>query len=453
MRIHILGIGGTFMAGLAVIAKQMGHEVSGCDENIYPPMSTQLAELDIPVKLGYREEHLQPAPDCIVVGNVMKRGMPIIEYMLNNKLPYVSGPQWLAENLLIRKWVLAVSGTHGKTTTSSILTWILEYVGMNPGFLIGGMPNNFSVSARLGKSDFFVIEADEYDCAFFDKRSKFVHYHPQTLIVNNLEFDHADIFPDIKAIQQQFHHLIRTVPGNGLIIYPAHEAAITDVLKQGCWTPTVEFANDNAAWTISEENRDFSEFNICHNGNILGRIHWALYGRHNANNALAAILAAQHVGVSLQQSIAALTTFTNVKRRLEVKGKCNKITVYDDFAHHPTAITATIASLRGHVGNSRIIVILELSSNTMRQGVFKDQLPIALSTADLVFIHRPKDENWGLDAIAAKIKKPNEVHNEIDSIVNAVAKIATSGDHILIMCKTAFGGIHDKLLKALEKGL
>lgn len=431
MHIHILGICGTFMAGIAVLAKQQGHHVTGSDKNVYPPMSTQLEEQGIVLFEGYDVEQLKPAPDVIIVGNAMSRGNPCIEYMLDQQLRYISGPQWLAENILQNRWVLAVAGTHGKTTTTSLLTWILENEGLNPGFLIGGIAKNFGVSARLGEK-FFVIEADEYDTAFFDKRSKFIHYHPRTLILNNLEFDHADIFPNLDAIKTQFHHLVRTVPNNGLIVCPHDDDNIKDVLTKGCWTP-VKY--------IGEQNKK---------NKLQNNLKWNLLGEHNIQNALAAITAANHVGISTEQAIAALNKFEGIKRRMEVRGKINDITIYDDFAHHPTAITTTLAGLRKCVGKERIIAIVELGSYTMRTGAHRDTIAPALNDADMVLIARPKDD-WGVDAIAQKLKMPAKVYNSSEEIIQAVINECKPQDHVLIMSNTGFDGIHEKLITNLQK--
>jgi UDP-N-acetylmuramate: L-alanyl-gamma-D-glutamyl-meso-diaminopimelate ligase len=425
LHLHILGICGTFMAGIAVLAKQQGHHVTGSDANVYPPMSTQLQAQGIILQEGYDVKHLKPAPDIVIVGNAMKRGNPAIEYMLDRNLPYTSGPQWLAENILHERWVLAVAGTHGKTTTSSMLAWILEDAGLNPGFLIGGIPQNFDVSARLGESPFFVIEADEYDSAFFDKRSKFIHYRPRTAILNNLEFDHADIFPDLAAIQTQFHHLVRTIPSNGLIICPQGDANLQTVLKKGCWTP-IEYI-------------DLEKNNLAKN------LMWDLLGQHNQLNALVAIAAARHAGVTIEQSINALNNFKNVKRRMEIIWQKNDITIYDDFAHHPTAITTTLAGLRKRVNQARIIAVVELGSYTMRTGVHKDALIPAFKDADRVLIARPK-EDWGVDYVAKNLTAPANVYNNVETIIETLLKEIRPGDQIIIMSNTGFDGIHKKLI-------
>ena len=447
MHIHILGICGTFMGGIALLARETGHQVTGSDDNVYPPMSTMLAEQGVDIMQGYKVEHLAQPADSIVVGNFMKRGLPVVEHMLNQNLVYTSGPQWLYENILRERWVLAVAGTHGKTTTSSMLAWILEYAGLKPGFLIGGVPENFGVSARLGDSAFFVVEADEYDTAFFDKRSKFVHYHPRTVVLNNLEYDHADIFPDIQAIQTQFHHLIRTVPSEGLVIANGIEASIRDTLAKGCWTPVETFAQGD--WQAELIQADGSEFEVLYQGAVQGTVQWDLVGEHNVNNALAAIAAARHVGVAPIQAIAALAEFKGVKRRMQVRGTVREVTVYDDFAHHPTAITTTLAGLRAKVGHARIIALLEPRSNTMRMGSHKAQLAQALQAADAVYLYQPAGLDWNLADVVADIGEKAQLLTSIDALVSSVTQQAQAGDHILVMSNGSFGGIHDKLLAAL----
>ena len=447
MHIHILGICGTFMGGIALLARETGHQVTGSDDNVYPPMSTMLAEQGVDIMQGYKVEHLAQPADSIVVGNFMKRGLPVVEHMLNQNLVYTSGPQWLYENILRERWVLAVAGTHGKTTTSSMLAWILEYAGLKPGFLIGGVPENFGVSARLGDSPFFVVEADEYDTAFFDKRSKFVHYHPRTVVLNNLEYDHADIFPDVQAIQTQFHHLIRTVPSEGLVIANGVEASIRDTLAKGCWTPVETFAQGD--WQAELIQADGSEFEVLYQGAVQGTVQWDLVGEHNVNNALAAIAAARHVGVAPIQAIAALAEFKGVKRRMQVRGTVREVTVYDDFAHHPTAITTTLAGLRAKVGHARIIALLEPRSNTMRMGSHKAQLAQALQAADAVYLYQPAGLDWNLAEVVAEIGEKAQLLTSIDALVSSVTQQAQAGDHILVMSNGGFGGIHDKLLAAL----
>jgi UDP-N-acetylmuramate: L-alanyl-gamma-D-glutamyl-meso-diaminopimelate ligase len=450
-KIHILGIGGTFMAGIAVLAKAMGYRVSGADAQVYPPMSTQLEEQGITLTEGYDPKAIPANVDMVVIGNAMKRGNPSVEYVLNQALPYQSGPEFLAQACLQKRWVLAVAGTHGKTTTSSMLTWILEYAGLEPGFLIGGVPGNFPVSARAGKGQHFVIEADEYDSAFFDKRSKFLHYRPKTLILNNLEFDHADIFDDLDDIKRQFHQLVRAIPGNGLIITPRNEIEIADVLQRGCWTPVEYTGMDNADWQVTDAAADGSEFTVLYSGKAVGKVKWALLGLHNVANALAAIAAAHHTGVQPEVATAALCEFINTKRRLEVKGSVQGITVYDDFAHHPTAIATTLEGLRNKIGTqARIIAILEFGSYTMRTGVHRDTLLSSLQAADKVIFARPEGENWGMDSIAAASNDKVMIQNSVEQILQQLSTLAKSGDHIVIMSNKGFDGIHEKILKMFE---
>lgn len=444
------------MGGIALLAREAGHTVSGSDANVYPPMSTQLEAQGISLMEGYDPSHLDPVPDMVVVGNVMTRGNPVIEYILDRGLPYTSGPQWLSEHVLQGRWVLAVAGTHGKTSTSSLLAWILEYAELSPGFLIGGVPENFGVSAQLGNEPFFVVEADEYDTAFFDKRSKFVHYHPRTLVMNNLEFDHADIFPDLEAIKRQFHHLIRTVPGQGLIVSNSEDQNLDDVLKLGCWTPVESFsstASDISAlpeWQSHHASTDSSEFEVYCNGQAEGKIQWPLIGKHNIENALAAIAAARHAGVPVTQSIQALKEFRNVKRRLELRANTGGIRLYDDFAHHPTAIATTLDGLRGRVNKERIIALLEPRSNTMRLGVHSDTLAPALTKADIVFLYQPEDLNWDIQKVIQSINGQARLFSSVDAIVDAVKEEIKPGDHILVMSNGAFGGIHEKLISVLN---
>jgi len=456
MHIHILGICGTFMGGIAVLAKAAGHKVTGSDTNVYPPMSTQLEAQGIQLIEGFSPEQTSLNPDIYVIGNVVTRGNPLMEEILNRGLPYISGPQWLAENVLQGKWVLAVAGTHGKTTTSSMLAWILEYAGLAPGFLIGGVPQNFGISARLpgvpkqdsnSLSPFFVIEADEYDTAFFDKRSKFVHYHPRTAVLNNLEFDHADIFADLHAIETQFHHLVRTVPQNGLVVSNGTEESLQRVIQRGCWTP-VELFGNSEGWVAGQVD-EVGGFDISFKGESQGHLSWDLLGEHNRMNALAALAAARHVGVPIDVGIAALSQFQNVKRRMEVRGVVNGITIYDDFAHHPTAITTTVAGLRAKVGKARILAVLEPRSNTMKLGVMKAALPDSLLEADMVFCY---GANLGWDAAEAlvSIKDKAKVYDDLSQMVEAIAAEASSGDQILVMSNGGFGGIHEKLLERLR---
>ncbi len=452
--IHILGICGTFMGGIAAIAKQAGYKVTGCDANVYPPMSTQLEEQGIELISGFDAAQIDLKPDVFVIGNVVSRGNPLMEAILDQGLPYISGPQWLGENVLRDKWVLAVAGTHGKTTTSSMLAWLLEDAGLNPGFLIGGVPNNFGISARLTDDPFFVIEADEYDTAFFDKRSKFVHYRPRTAILNNLEFDHADIFPDLAAIQTQFHHLVRTIPHNGLIVSNAHEAALDETLAKGAWTPIARFADVNVAadWQITQVGDDDS-FDVLFEGQLQGRVQWDVTGAHNRLNALAAIAAARHVGVEPKTAIDSLSRYLMPKRRMEIKGVVNGITVYDDFAHHPTAITTTVAGLRKRVGSARILAVLEPRSNTMKLGVMKAQLPDSLRDADLVFGYGATEgssaRGWDLAESLSPLGDKARAFNDLGELVHAVKAQAQAGDHVLVMSNGGFGGVHQKLLDAL----
>ncbi|MGY8866605.1 MAG: UDP-N-acetylmuramate:L-alanyl-gamma-D-glutamyl-meso-diaminopimelate ligase, partial [Methylophagaceae bacterium] len=386
MHIHILGICGTFMGGVALLARSLGMKVSGSDANVYPPMSDQLKAAGIELQEGYLAEHMKPKPDLVVIGNAMSRGNPAVEYVLNEGLAYTSGPQWLANNVLKDRWVLAVSGTHGKTTTSSLLAWILEDAGLAPGFLIGGVPGNFGEAARLGDTPFFVIEADEYDTAFFDKRSKFVHYHPRTLVVNNLEFDHADIFDDLAAIQKQFHYLIRTVPSEGLIIIPPDEVDIDETFSMGCWSKKQTVGLEAGDLQATEVSTDGSEFKVQYQGKFQANVNWQMLGRHNVSNALAAIAAARHVGVNISQACEALAAFKGIKRRMELYGEVKGIRVYDDFAHHPTAIESTIKGLKANIGERKLIAILELRSNTMRMGIHKESLANCLQVADRVIL-------------------------------------------------------------------
>ncbi|STQ77071.1 UDP-N-acetylmuramate:L-alanyl-gamma-D-glutamyl-meso-diaminopimelate ligase [Grimontia hollisae] len=450
MHIHILGICGTFMGGAALLARQLGHKVTGCDANVYPPMSTLLASQGIEIIQGYDPSQLDPAPDLVVVGNAMSRGNPCVEYVLDNNLNYTSGPQWLLDFLLKDRWVLAVAGTHGKTTTASMLAWVLEDCGYQPGFLIGGVPGNFGVSARLGESMFFVVEADEYDSAFFDKRSKFVHYHPRTLIMNNLEFDHADIFDDLNAIKRQFHHLVRTVPGIGRIIAPSNDDNITSTLAMGCWSE-LEFAGEDGIWKAEKRVADGSEFDVWFDGERVGTVKWDLIGDHNVSNALMTVAAARHVGVTPDLACDALGRFINTKRRLEHKGDFNGVTVYDDFAHHPTAIKTTLAGLRAKVGDRRILAVLEPRSNTMKLGVHKDEIAPSLDDADVVLLFQPEHITWSVNDVAEACKAPAKTFDDIDALVAGIVSEANSGDVVLVMSNGGFGGIHDKLKAALEQ--
>ncbi len=452
MHIHILGICGTFMGGIAQIATALGHRVTGSDAGVYPPMSTQLEAAGIDLMEGWDPAHLQPEPDMVVVGNALSRGNPMVEYILDRGLPYTSGPQWLAEHVLQGRWVLAVAGTHGKTTTASMLAWILEHAGMTPGFLIGGVPRNFGHSARLGETPFFVVEADEYDTAFFDKRSKFVHYHPRTLVMNNLEFDHADIFDNLAQIQRQFHHLVRTVPGSGLIIVPADDRNLNKVLEMGCWTPVETFsATGEAAWRASDATADGSAFDVFCVGKEAGRLEWSLTGEHNVNNALAALAAARHAGVPVQTGIEALARFKNVKRRMELRGEVDDIRVFDDFAHHPTAIQTTLAGLRNQVGDKRIIAILEPRSNTMRMGIHADSLAASLEKADQVLLFAPETLDWDAETVMAPLGDRCQVLATTDAIIRRLRTEVQPGDTLLVMSNGGFEGIHERILKMLEE--
>jgi UDP-N-acetylmuramate: L-alanyl-gamma-D-glutamyl-meso-diaminopimelate ligase len=446
MHIHILGICGTFMGGIAVLAQAAGHRVTGCDANVYPPMSTQLEQQGIAVHSGFGAEQLDLRPDLWVVGNVVSRGNRLMEAILEKGERYISGPQWLAEQVLAGKWVLAVAGTHGKTTTSAMLAWILEHAGKAPGFLIGGVPENFGMSARTGGSEFFVIEADEYDTAFFDKRSKFVHYRPRTAILNNLEFDHADIFPDLAAIETQFHHLVRTIPASGRIISNA-QPALERVLARGCWSEVERFG-PTGDWSVSAV--DAGGFDVVFGAKVQGRVRWDLQGAHNRDNAIAAIAAAHHVGVEISAAIAALGRFRNVKRRMELRGEVRGVKVYDDFAHHPTAIDTTVAGLRQHVGDARILAVLEPRSNTMKQGVMKDALPGSLRDADRVFCYTA-NLGWDAAAVLAPLGERVRCDDDLPRLVEAIAGEARRGDQVLVMSNGGFGGIHDKLLARLAQ--
>ncbi|WP_134675774.1 UDP-N-acetylmuramate:L-alanyl-gamma-D-glutamyl-meso-diaminopimelate ligase [Ectopseudomonas khazarica] len=449
MHIHVLGICGTFMGSLAVLAKELGHRVTGSDANVYPPMSTQLEAQGIELLQGYDPAHLQPAPDLVVVGNAMSRGNPAVEYVLNQGLPYVSGPQWLADHVLQGRWVLAVAGTHGKTSSSSMLAWVLEHAGMSPGFLIGGVPQNFGISARLGGTPFFVVEADEYDSAFFDKRSKFVHYRPRTAILNNLEFDHADIFPDLAAIERQFHHLVRTVPGEGLVIHPASETALARVIEMGCWTP-VQTTGEGGQWQARLLAADGSRFEVSFAGKVEGTVEWNLTGQHNVANALAVLAAARHVGVVPALGIEALGRFVNAKRRMEKVAEVNGITVFDDFAHHPTAIATTLDGLRKRVGNdTQVIAVIEPRSNSMKLGAHRDGLAESAVQADAVFWYAPANLGWDLAATVAGASNPTRVCDSLEAIIDGVKALARPGTQVVIMSNGGFGGLHGKLAQAL----
>ncbi len=454
MHIHILGICGTFMGGIAQLARATGHRVTGCDANVYPPMSTQLEAAGIELIEGFDVEQIALAPDIFVVGNAISRGNPLLEEILDRGLPYVSGPQWLADNILRGRWVLAVAGTHGKTTTASMLAWILDDAGLAPGFLIGGVPMNFGVSARLaGKladSPFFVIEADEYDTAFCDKRSKFIHYRPRTVVLNNLEFDHADIFADLSAIETQFHHLVRTLPRNGLVVANAAEASLDRVLARGCWTPVERF-NAAKGWRMEGDDAD-GALRLFSGDRLLGSTHWTLTGAHNRANAVAALLAARHVGVPLEKGLDALMRFENVKRRMELRGTVRGVSVFDDFAHHPTAIATTVGGLRRRIGREgRILAVLEPRSNTMKLGVMKAQLPESLREADRIYCYAA-NLGWDAREALAPLGDVAVVADDLDVLVARVVADAREGDQVLVMSNGGFGGVHGKLLTALGRG-
>lgn len=447
------------MGGIAILAKQLGYKVTGSDENVYPPMSTQLEDQGIQLNSGYRVTNLESKPDLVVIGNALSRGNEEVEAVLNGGLRYTSGPQWLGEHILEQRWVLAVAGTHGKTTCSSMIAWILEEAGFKSGFLIGGVPLNFGVSARLGGSRFFVVEADEYDTAFFDKRSKFVHYHPNTAVLNNLEFDHADIFPDLDAIQRQFHHLVRTIPSQGLIIRPALDANLDNVLRRGCWTPvesTITEAESSvckgADWKAALKQSDGSSFDVFYQSKLSGSVNWNLTGRHNVENALSAVAAAHHTGIDIADSLEALGRFKSVKRRMEILGVINGITIYDDFAHHPTAISTTLEGLRARVGNQRIIAIIEPCSNTMRSGIHAEKIPDAVTFADLAIVYQSPEMQWPVEKLEERSRKIRVI-NSIDGILTALKREARSGDHLVFMSNGSFSGIHQKTTKALQPTL
>ena len=454
--IHILGIAGTFMGGVAAIAKAAGFRVTGSDLNVYPPMSTQLQALGIEFVQGYGAEQLDLKPDMVVVGNALSRGSPVIEAMLDRGMPYTSGPLWLAEQVLHSRHVIAVTGTHGKTTTTAMLTWILEHAGLEPGYLVGGVPGNFNSSARLGKSPFFVIEADEYDTAFFDKRAKFVHYRPRTAILNNLEYDHADIYPDVASIRRQFNQLLRTVPGVGRLIVNGADPELAKTLSEGCWTPRESFGLAQAAaspcdWTARlGKDTAAGRFTVQFQGRDVAEVAWSLMGEHNVLNALAAIGAAAHAGVSPQRAAEALNEFSGVKRRMEVRGVVDGVTVYDDFAHHPTAIETTLKGLRARVGAARIIAVLEPRSNTMKLGVHRDQLAPSLETADRTWFFAPPDLGWDLKGAVSSMGDRAGLAGTVDELVKGLAAQVHGGDHVLIMSNGGFGGLHDKLLAALR---
>ncbi len=450
MHIHILGICGTFMAGIAAIAKAAGHRVTGSDRNVYPPMSTQLESLGIGIVQGYEAAQLEPRPDVVVVGNVMSRGVPVIEALLDSGIPYVSGPEWLSRTVLADRWVIAVAGTHGKTTTSCMLAWILEHAGLSPGFLIGGVPGNFDTSARLGAEPFFVIEADEYDTAFFDKRAKFVHYRPRTLVLGNLEFDHADIYPDLASIQRQFHQLVRMVPASGRIIANGADPNLAAMLALGCWTARETFSRAGGAqWSARPLGDDWSCFEVLERGAALATVEWALYGAHNADNALAAIAAARHAGVPVAVAAAALRGFRGIKRRMELRGEIAGIRVFDDFAHHPTAIATTIDGLRRRAAGSRIVAVLEPRSNTMKMGVHRDTLAAALAAADEIWLYTPADLGWDAAGALASLGGRAHCSASVEALAGQLVSSLRAGDQLLIMSNGGFGGLHDKVLAGL----
>ncbi|WP_370257468.1 UDP-N-acetylmuramate:L-alanyl-gamma-D-glutamyl-meso-diaminopimelate ligase [Marinobacter nauticus] len=461
MHIHILGICGTFMGSLAVIARELGHKVTGSDQGVYPPMSTQLEAQGIALTEGYRPENLEPNPDLVLIGNAMSRGNPEVEAVLNRRIDYMSGPEWLAREVLRHRWVMAVAGTHGKTTTTAMLLWILDQAGFDAGYLIGGVPQDFPVSARLGSSDFFVIEADEYDSAFFDKRSKFIHYRPNTLILNNLEFDHADIFENVEAIERQFHHLVRTVPSQGLIIRPALDSHLDNALEMGCWSPVQDTAigseiSRTADWRAELLAEDGSRFMVIHHEQPVATLKWNLTGLHNVRNALSAIAAARHVGVTPDHAVAALCRFSGVKRRMELVGEIGGVRVYDDFAHHPTAIASTLEGLRNRVGDEPILAIIEPRSNTMKQGVHKQTLIPSAALADRVLWGNLSDMDWLPELVGSWQAEHGELdHHRVEASVEALIEKALEGlpktCHIVIMSNGGFGGIHRKLVAELEK--
>ncbi len=457
MHLHILGVCGTFMGGIAAIARAAGHRVTGSDRNVYPPMSTQLAALGIDVIEGYEADQLKLNPDVFVVGNVMSRGNPLVEALLDSGKRYESGPDWLARNVLQadERWVLGVAGTHGKTTTSSLLAWILQYAGLEPGFLIGGVPLDFDVSARLGKGRHFVIEADEYDTAFFDKRAKFVHYRPRTAVLNNLEHDHADIYPDVASIQRQFHLLLRTVPGNGRLLVNADEPYLEEVLQMGCWTPVERFSTTGAAtaaWRVMAAGGDasYASFEIWRGEHCLGRVDWDMLGRHNAANGLAAVAAACHAGVTADAALEALRKFGGVKRRLEVRGVVRGITVYDDFAHHPTAIATTLDGVRRRAAQGRVFAVLEPRSNTMKLGTHKAALAKSLAAADRVFVYQSPEVKWDVADAMRPLGSLATVQADLPRLIAMLAEETRPGDHLVLMSNGSFGGLHEKLLQGLR---
>lgn len=448
MHIHILGVCGTFMGSLAQLVRAQGHRVTGSDQNVYPPMSDQLSAAGIELIQGYDPAQLEPAPDLVVIGNALSRGNPAVEHVLDQGMPYTSGAQLLAEVVLPGRWVLAVAGTHGKTTTASMLAWILEDAGLDPGYLIGGVPGNFGVSARLGGTPFFVVEADEYDTAFFDKRSKFVHYRPRTAILNNLEFDHADIFPDLASIERQFHHLVRTVPSEGLVIHPESEQALKRVIGMGCWTP-VQTTGEGGQWQANLLSADGSRFEVIFEGDVQGVVDWELTGQHNVNNALATLAAARHVGVLPKQGAEALSEFRSVKRRMEKVAEVNGVTIYDDFAHHPTAIATTLDGLRKRVGDTPIIAVVEPRSNSMKLGAHREGLAESVALADQAIWYAPPNLGWDLAATVAGSPVETTVCDSLEAIIAKVKVDATPGTQVVVMSNGGFGGLHVKLATAL----
>lgn len=441
------------MGSLAILASELGHKVTGSDQNVYPPMSTQLENYGIKLIQGYEPEQLKPIPDIVIVGNAISRGNPALEFILNNNIKYTSGPQWLAEHLLQNKWVLAAAGTHGKTTTATMLAWILEQAGYSPGFLIGGVPLDFPCSARLGNSSYFVIEADEYDTAFFDKRSKFVHYKPRTLIMNNLEYDHADIFPDLAAIQQQFHHLVRTIPTKGQIILPQADSALKEVLAKGVWSELVYTdiqADSSVQWHTTNVNPDASRFEILLNGISVGKIKWKMTGLHNVSNALSALAAAYHIGITPEISIAALNSFAGIKRRMELIGKVNNIYLYDDFAHHPTAIASTLEGIKAQVGTGKVIAVIEPRSNTMRMGIHQTTLLDATALANQVYWYQPSHLDWSLNNLVAKDKTEDKLFTDSQLLIEHLVNNLEPDSHVVMMSNGGFDNIHQRLLQALK---
>jgi UDP-N-acetylmuramate: L-alanyl-gamma-D-glutamyl-meso-diaminopimelate ligase len=460
--LYFLGIGGTLMGSLAQLAAEMGHSVTGSDSAVYPPMSDQLAAANIVVFEGFAPEQLDPEPDLVVMGNAgLPRGHPGVEFILEKGINYISGAEWLGQHVLRDRWVLAVAGTHGKTTTASILAWVMDHAGLDPGYLIGGVPKNFPRSARLGSQPFFVVEADEYDCSYFDRRSKFVHYRPRTLVINNIEYDHADIFPDLAAIQTQFHHLLRTVPGNGLVIAPSNEEHVSEVLHQGCWTPIARVGapaikqpldQDNGErWSATDLEEAGSTFTVCLNDVPAGTVHWPLFGEHNVQNALAAIAAARHAGVPVAAAIDALNEFEGVKRRLDLIAQIGDTSVYDDFAHHPTAIRATLQGLRRKVGNDEIVAVVEPRSHTMSLGTLRHDLTTCCAPADEVYWFRGENIRWDLSEVVQNCVVPAHQHDNLDRLVDALAKLPNRKRHIVIMSNGSFGGIYEKLPPRLQQ--